>query len=162
MFGMKKSVDSTTQQLESSNAEVVVEVRDIKEHLVSAYEESKRQRATIDKLNSRVESLNEIKVKYDATLVTLEEYSNRIEEEKGRNLGLTETIDHKNEVIAKLNEQINNYKIAGNVYERDRSKIEAQVRRECLAEVIQVIGKMKGNLSKQKVIDLLKSLKGWR
>lgn len=147
-----------TQPVESTTAAVTVEVKDIKEHLVDAYEESKKQRQTIDRLNGIIDRLNEIKMKYDATLVTLDEYSKRIEEEKGRNVGLTEKIESKNYEIENLREQVNNFKIAKNNYDRERSKIEHEIKVEQLDELKDMVGSMKGHISKQMIIDLLNSI----
>lgn len=144
-----------TQLVESTTTAVTVEVKDIKEHLVDAYEESKKQRRTIDRLNGIIDNLNEIKMKYDATLVTLDEYSNRIEEEKGRNIGLTEKIESKNHEIENLREQVNNFKIAKNNYDRERSKIEREIKVEQLDRLKTIVAGTKGHISKAIIINLL-------
>ena len=49
-----------------------VEVRDLKEYLVKDFEQIKEYEQLIDALNEKIEELNKIKIKYDATLITLE------------------------------------------------------------------------------------------
>lgn len=57
----------------------VVPVRDIKQYLVDEYERCNKLELTIKQQEEIIEILQETKLKYDASLVTLEEYKNRIE-----------------------------------------------------------------------------------
>lgn len=132
-----------------------IQVRDLKEYLVKDFEQIKTSEQIIENLKSQIEELNKIKIKYDATLITLEEFDARVLREKDKNIKLEQQIKEKNEEIAKLNEEKNNClireRIANDKIENTKDFIISKFKEQ----LKQVISSAKGTLSKKKVIDLI-------
>lgn len=132
-----------------------IQVRDLKEYLVKDFEQIKTSEQIIENLKSQIEELNKIKIKYDATLITLEEFDARVLREKEKNIKLEQQIKEKNEEIAKLNEEKNNClireRIANDKIENTKDFIISKFKEQ----IKQVIDVQKGTLSKKKIIDLI-------
>lgn len=132
-----------------------IQVRDLKEYLVNDFEQIKTSEQIIENLKSQIEELNKIKIKYDATLITLEEFDARVLREKDKNIKLEQQIKEKNEEIAKLNEEKNNClireRIANDKIENTKDFIISKFKEQ----IKQVINVQKGTLSKKKIIDLI-------
>lgn len=147
---------SKKNELVVRNSEIQsIQVRDLKEYLVKDFEQIKTSEQIIENLKSQIEELNKIKIKYDATLITLEEFDTRVLREKEKNIKLEQQIKEKNEEIAKLNEEKNNClireRIANDKIENTKDFIILKFKEQ----IKQVINVQKGKLSKKKVIDLI-------
>lgn len=147
---------SKKNELVVKNNEIqTIQVRDLKEYLVKDFEQIKTSEQIIENLKSQIEELNKIKIKYDATLITLEEFDARVLREKEKNIKLEQQIKEKNEEIAKLNEEKNNClireRIANDKIENTKDFIISKFKEQ----IKQVINVQKGILSKKKVIDLI-------
>lgn len=147
---------SKKNELVVKNNEIqTIQVRDLKEYLVKDFEQIKTSEQIIENLKNQIEELNKIKIKYDATLITLEEFDARVLREKDKNVKLEQQIKVKNEEIAKLNEEKNNClireKIANDKIENTKDFIISELKEQ----IKQVINNTKGTLSKKKVIDLI-------
>lgn len=147
---------SKKNELVVRNSEIQpIQVRDLKEYLVKDFEQIKTSEQIIENLKSQIEELNKIKIKYDATLITLEEFDARVLREKEKNIKLEQQIKEKNEEIARLNEEKNNClireKIANDKIENTKDFIISKFKEQ----IKQVINVQKGMLSKKKVIDLI-------
>ncbi len=147
---------SKKNELVVRNSEIQpIQVRDLKEYLVKDFEQIKTSEQIIENLKSQIEELNKIKIKYDATLITLEEFDARVLREKEKNIKLEQQIKEKNEEIAKLNEEKNNClireRIANDKIENTKDFIISKFKEQ----IKQVINVQKGILSKKKVIDLI-------
>ena len=130
-------------------------MRDLKEYLVKDFEQIKEYEQLIDALNEKIEELNKIKIKYDATLITLEEFDARVLREKDKNIKLEQQISKKNEEIAKLNEEKNNClireKIANDKIENSKDFIISEFKEQLKSKIT----KTKGVVSKQKIISII-------
>lgn len=147
---------SKKNELVVRNSEIQpIQVRDLKEYLVKDFEQIKTSEQIIENLKSQIEELNKIKIKYDATLITLEEFDARVLREKDKNIKLEQQIKEKNEEIAKLNEEKNNClireRIANDKIENTKDFIISKFKEQ----IKQVINVQKGTLSKKKIIDLI-------
>ena len=147
---------SKKNELVVRNSEIQsIQVRDLKEYLVKDFEQIKTSEQIIESLKSQIEELNKIKIKYDATLITLEEFDARVLREKEKNIKLEQQIKEKNEEIAKLNEEKNNClireRIANDKIENTKDFIISKFKEQ----IKQVINVQKGTLSKKKIIDLI-------
>nr|DAX84775.1 MAG TPA: hypothetical protein [Caudoviricetes sp.] len=147
---------SKKNELVVKNNEIqTIQVRDLKEYLVNDFEQIKTSEQIIENLKSQIEELNKIKIKYDATLITLEEFDARVLREKEKNIKLEQQIKEKNEEIAKLNEEKNNClireRIANDKIENTKDFIISKFKEQ----IKQVINEQKGTLSKKKIIDLI-------
>lgn len=147
---------SKKNELVVKNNEIqTIQVRDLKEYLVRDFEQIKTCEQIIENLKFRIEELNEIKIKYDATLITLEEFDARVLREKEKNVKLEQQIKEKNEEIAKLNEEKNNCLIRERIANDKIENTKDFIISEFKEQIKQVINVQKGTLSKKKVIDLI-------
>lgn len=161
MFG-KEEVLEETEELEIADEPEEqlpqVPVRDIKAYLVDEYELSKRQRSKINWQQEQIEVLEETKTKYEATLVTLDEYSNRLKEKDREIQSLENKISDKKIEIDELNERINTLRI--NEYQKDEYRLEVtnETRLEMGEELSSMVDDHKGVLAKDKVKDWITEL----
>lgn len=147
---------SKKNELVVRNSEIQpIQVRDLKEYLVKDFEQIKTSEQIIENLKSQIEELNKIKIKYDATLITLEEFDARVLREKEKNIKLEQQIKEKNEEIAKLNEEKNNCLIRERIANDKIENTKDFIISEFKEQIKQVINVQKGTLSKKKVIDLI-------
>lgn len=147
---------SKKNELVVRNSEIQpIQVRDLKEYLVKDFEQIKTSEQIIENLKSQIEELNKIKIKYDATLITLEEFDARVLREKEKNIKLEQQIKEKNEEIAKLNEEKNNCLIRERIANDKIENTKDFIISEFKERIKQVINVQKGMLSKKKVIDLI-------
>ena len=147
---------SKKNELVVRNSEIQpIQVRDLKEYLVKDFEQIKTSEQIIENLKSQIEELNKIKIKYDATLITLEEFDARVLREKEKNIKLEQQIKEKNEEIAKLNEEKNNCLIRERIANDKIENTKDFIISEFKEQIKQVINVQKGKLSKKKVIDLI-------
>lgn len=147
---------SKKNELVVRNSEIQpIQVRDLKEYLVKDFEQIKTSEQIIENLKFQIEELNKIKIKYDATLITLEEFDARVLREKEKNIKLEQQIKEKNEEIAKLNEEKNNCLIRERIANDKIENTKDFIISEFKERIKQVINVQKGMLSKKKVIDLI-------
>ena len=147
---------SKKNELVVKNNEIqTIQVRDLKEYLVKDFEQIKTSEQIIENLKSQIEELNKIKIKYDATLITLEEFDARVLREKDKNVRLEQQIKVKNEEIAKLNEEKNNCLIRERIANDKIENTKDFIISEFKEQIKQVINVQKGTLSKKKIIDLI-------
>lgn len=147
---------SKKNELVVRNSEIQpIQVRDLKEYLVKDFEQIKTSEQIIENLKSQIEELNKIKIKYDATLITLEEFDARVLREKEKNIKLEQQIKEKNEEIAKLNEEKNNCLIRERIANDKIENTEDFIISKFKEQIKQVINVQKGTLSKKKIIDLI-------
>ncbi len=147
---------SKKNELVVRNSEIQpIQVRDLKEYLVKDFEQIKTSEQIIENLKSQIEELNKIKIKYDATLITLEEFDARVLREKDKNVRLEQQIKVKNEEIAKLNEEKNNCLIRERIANDKIENTKDFIISEFKEQIKQVINVQKGTLSKKKIIDLI-------
>ena len=135
-----------------------IKVRDLKEYLVKDFGEIKIKEQTIDKLESEIDELKKIEIKYNATLITLEEFNARILREKDKNIRLEQKITEKNKEIAKLNEEKNSCLIREQIAIDKIENTKDFVIPEFKEKIKKVIDNTKGNLSKKKVIELIDNI----
>jgi hypothetical protein len=135
-----------------------IKVRDLKEYLVKDFEEIKTKEQTIDKLESEIDELKKIEIKYNATLITLEEFNARVLREKDKNVRLEQKITEKNKEIAQLNEEKNNCLIREKIAIDKIENTKDFVIPEFKEKIKKVIDNTKGNLSKKKVIELIDNI----
>lgn len=147
---------SKKNELVVRNSEIQsIQVRDLKEYLVKDFEQIKTSEQIIENLKNQIEELNKIKIKYDATLITLEEFDARVLREKEKNIKLEQQIKEKNEEIAKLNEEKNNCLIRERIANDKIENTKDFIISEFKGQIKQVINVQKGTLSKKKIIDLI-------
>ena len=134
---------------------VSIAVPDIKQYLVNEYERVEGLKAKLEEYEQKLEEAEELKFKYDATLVTLDEYSKRlkqaddnIEKEKQR------VVNARNET-AKAKDELNTIKIKLHDTALTKEAMKDEIIEEFKAELKEKVSNYKGNLSKKYVFWLI-------
>lgn len=166
MISLLKKRISKKQQTNSELENIkLIAIPDIREYMIQGYkeiEQVKQEREQIEKSrNNYKQEAEKFEKLYDATLITLNEFKRRdsrntdtIERLKNR-LEEEETFreqDNKNkeDEINKLQEKII-------VLDNKIRKAENTIKEETKVELVKLINKEKGNLSKKRVIEIIKS-----
>lgn len=134
---------------------VSVAVPDIKQYLVNEYERVEGLKAKLEEYETKLEEATELKFKYDATLVTLDEYSKRlkqaddnIEKEKQR------VVNARNET-AKAKDELNTLKIKMHDAALTKDEMKEEIIDGLKATLKEKVSNYKGNLSKKHVLWLI-------
>lgn len=134
---------------------ITVAVPDIKEYLVREYEKVNELKQYVENLENELEQAKEVEVKYEATLVTLDEYSKRIKltenklvEEKGR------VVVAQREIRAYIDE-VNTYKIRLHDAALTKEAIRDEIVSEFKNNLVENFNAVKGNLSKSIVAKII-------
>lgn len=156
-----------------------VTVADIKQYLVDEFQNTNKQQKEIDELKDKIKKSLETELKYETTLVTLDEYKNRLEEREKRINKLEKDIQNLENKLRKENELKNdeilkNRKV-NNLYDelnksfdkKVKEKVsskESEIRKEeylkyktNIKNIITTIENYKGNISKTKIIEIINS-----
>lgn len=138
----------------------VVSVPDIKEYLVREYERVEELRRENERLREQVEQSRELQLKYDAALVTLDEYSKRqeiakieLQREKERTAAARREAD-------KYRDTVNTYKIQFNNAAITKEQIRDEIIADVKNDIIEKISNFKGNLSKTIVREIIAGFGG--
>lgn len=145
------------EKVEEKN-EVVVAVRDIQEYLVDEYEKVKTLKRRLEDKESTIERLRETELKYHATLVTLDEFDRRLKENEKVMENLVSKVEHKDYEIRNVSDELNTHKILLNRAKVSESQTTEKARNETLLEILGEVEKIKGQISKVRIVQLLKSL----
>lgn len=158
-----------------------VTVADIKQYLVDEFQNTNKQQKEIEELKDKLKKSLETELKYETTLVTLDEYKNRLEEKEKRITKLEKDIENlenklKKENELKNNEILKNRKV-NNLYDElsksfnkkleDKFKTEKQKilkeqdlkYKNNINNIITTIENLKGNISKSKIIEIINEVK---
>ena len=134
---------------------VSVAVPDIKQYLVNEYERVEGLKAKLIEYETKLEEAEELKFKYDATLVTLDEYSKRlkqaddnIEKEKQK------VVNARNET-AKAKDELNTIKIKLHDTALTKEAMKDEIIEEFKVELKEKVSNYKGNLSKKYIFWLI-------
>ena len=161
-----------------------VTISDIKQYLVDEFKKSDNQQKQIEELKDKLKSALELEIKYNATLITLDEYKKRLEDREKRIIKLDKDIEKLQKEVIKIEEQKNNeilkYKKLDIEYIKLKNSFDEEVdnkansikkilskehhmevlkinkqKEEFIKEKINTIKSKKGTLSKAKVIEIL-------
>ncbi len=133
----------------------VIAVPDIKEYLVKEYERVQELKFQNEQLREQLEQARELQLKYDAALVTLDEYSKRqelakieLQREKDKTARARQEADNCRDLV-------NTYKIQFNNAAVTKEQIREEIISEVKADIIEKISEVKGNLSKTLVCKII-------
>lgn len=139
-----------------------ISIPDIKQYLVEEFNNTSQLQKEVYKLQDDLKKCAETEVKYQATLLTLDEYRNRVKEKEARIKKLDNDIEKLQEELKAekelKNSKILEYKKLNEVYNKLNSKFEKESINKAklmVKEKIKEIQDLKGNISKQKIIDIL-------
>ena len=133
-----------------------IPVRDLKEYLVKDFQKIKEDEMIISNLKDRIDELEQIEIKYNATLITLEEFDSRIAREKEKVIKLEDKILGYKEEIKKLEEEKNNCIIKEKQALDKLNNARETIINEYQDKLIDYINSEKGQLSKKKICEIIK------
>ena len=153
----KKTEIVPLQEVDEKKQEIAtVQVRDIKQYLVDEYDRAKKLEERNNYLRHELDLAEELKLKYDASLVLLDEYKARLESYEKKFSEKDKEIEKYQENFRKAKEEVNDYKITLSRTALTKDEIKAEVVSEIKADIIRRIQNHKGNLSKASAIELVK------
>ena len=138
----------------------VIAVPDIKDYLVKEYERVNELKFQNEMLREQVESAKEVQIKYDATLVTLDEYSKRLQIAKLENQREIERTEKARQEADRQRDLVNSYKIQFNNAAVTKEQIKDEIISEVKNGLIEQISNFKGNLSKTIVREIIAGFGG--
>ena len=133
----------------------VIAVPDIKEYLVREYERVNELRLQNEELRNQVEQGRELQLKYDAALVTLDEYAKRQEMAKLELQREKVRTDNARREADNYRDQVNSYKIQLNNAALTKEQIKDEIIAGVKADIIEKINSIRGNLSKKFVCEII-------
>lgn len=143
-----------------------IAIPDLKQYLVKGYEEIREVKKEKEELKEKLEIAKKYKDLYDSSLVTLDEFKKRDEENKEMQTKLEKKINEKENEISNLKEQVNTYKILEIEINKKIENIKRIKReeksngiKEYKEKLIQDINNTKGNISKSKLFSIINSIK---
>lgn len=148
-------------ELTVKNQEVQsIQVRDLKEYLVKDFEQIKDNEIEISRLKDKIEELEKIEIKYNATLITLEEFDSRIAREKEKTIKLEEKNNRYKEEIKILEEQKNNCIIREKQALDKINNVKETILTDYKKILISHIQNTKGTLSKKRLCEIIEAVEG--
>ena len=137
-----------------------VRIPDIKEYLVQEYERSQKLYQQNEDLRMKLQEAEEVKLKYDASLVTLSEYKARLDRQERTIEAKNAEVDRIKQDMAVLRDELNNYKIRFSQASLTKEELRGEVAQEIKDGLIQSVYGQKGTLSKDRVIRMIKNYGG--
>ena len=139
-----------------------IKVPDLKQYLVNGYEEIRQVKKENIELENQLEEEKKNKQLYEGALVTLSEFQQRDKDNKNEIDRLKNKIKEKEQEINNIKSQLNTYKIRQIEYDKReknfKNEINENVKRKINIlkdNICNKIKNTKGNLSKDKVIDIV-------
>ena len=157
---MSKLMSLFKPRTPAANEVSVIAVPDIKDYLVREYERVNELKAENERLREQIEQARELKLKYDAALVTLDEYSKRQEISKSELKREQEKTARARQEADNCRDIVNTYKIQLNNAAVTRDQIKDEIISEVKNGLIEQISNYKGNLSKTIVREIIAGFGG--
>ena len=132
-----------------------VRVADIKSYLVDEFKLSKELNNENKKLKKDLKKAEEISQKYDLTLITLEEYKDRIKDKNKEISNLEQEIKKLNESIKLLTNERNDLKLKTKNIDLQIDKIKKDAIKNFKKDITQNIKNAKGHLTKDIVVEIV-------
>ena len=139
-----------------------IKVPDLKQYLVNGYEEIRQVKKENIELENQLEEEKKNKQLYEGALVTLSEFRQRDKDNKNEIDRLKNKIKEKEQEINNINSQLNTYKIRQIEYDKREKNLKNEINENVKRKInilkdniCSKIKNTKGNLSKDKVIDIV-------
>ena len=139
-----------------------IKVPDLKQYLVNGYEEIRQVKKENIELENQLEEEKKNKQLYEGALVTLSEFQQRDKDNKNEIDRLKNKIKEKEHEINNINSQLNTYKIKQIEYDKREKNLKNEINENVKRKInilkdniCNKIKNTKGNLSKDKVIDIV-------
>ena len=145
-----------------------IKVPDLKQYLVNGYEEIRQVKKENIELESQLEEEKKNKQLYEGAWVTLSEFQQRDKDNKNEINRLKNKIKEKEQEINNINSQLNTYKIRQIEYDKREKNLKNEINENVKRKInilkdniCNKIKNTKGNLSKDKVIDIVYKEAEW-
>ncbi len=138
-----------------ASEEVIVAVPDIKEYLVKEYERVNDLKLINEGLQQQLEKTKETEIKYDAAMVTLDEYSKRLKQSEREIIGWENRVKSLEHKLRDARNEINSYKIKFNEVAVTKEEIKAEIIEEVKKALILTFQNHKGALSKKSACEII-------
>lgn len=135
-----------------------VKVADIKQYLVDEYKLTKELDKENKKLRKEIDNLKITEQKYDLTLITLDEYKNRISDKNEEIKELNNKLKSLKDELKFVKDEKNTLIIENKKLQRDNEKVIKDFKKDYKKVLIEEIQSTKGALSKAKVYGILDRL----
>ena len=139
-----------------------IKVPDLKQYLVNGYEEIRQVKKEYIELENQLEEEKKNKQLYEGALVTLSEFQQSDKDNKNEINRLKNKIKEKEQEINNVNSQLNTYKIRQIEYDKREKNLKNEINENVKRKInilkdniCNKIKNTKGNLSKDKVIDIV-------
>jgi len=136
---------------------ITVLVPDIKQYLVDEYDAARKRELHITALEEKLETTKELEMKYKATLVTLEEYKNRLADKDKQIEGIKRKKELMADRLKSTSDELNSEKLLNIKIGRTADEITANIDGKLRKAIIDEISHTKGNISKDQVIGIVKN-----
>lgn len=134
-----------------------ISVPDIKEYLVKEYERSLSLESQVDELNAKLLEAYNYKIKLDAALVTIDEYSKRIVRKEEKISRQNDEIQRMQEEVARVNNELNSYRIRMHDAALTKRELANEIVADTKTAIIEGLNNHKGNLSKASACIIVKN-----
>ena len=138
--------------------ELQIRVPDIKEYLVREYEAAKDRELEIERLENEIEAGKELKIKYDAAMVTLKEYKDRLDNEETKRDKLRQEIAKERAARHEAQDNQNSYKIRFHELNRTKDELRDEVIGDVKKTIKEALLSHKGNLSKKAIAEIIDNI----
>lgn len=133
-----------------------VSVADIKQYLVDEFDNSKKLQNEVYHLQDELKKAKEYEVKYNLSLVTLDNYKERVTNVNERNKQLESQIKSFQNTIKQDKYEIADLKLENKKMEKYINNIEKNIRKDIIKEYREKIAELKGHITKANILTLLK------
>lgn len=135
-----------------------VKIADIKQYLVDEYKLTRELDKENKSLRKELDDAKVVEDKYQLTLITLDEYKERLKDRKEDIELLKKEKQALKDDLKILKDEKNTLIIANKKLQKDSEKIINDFKKEYTNRIIQEIKKTKGNLSKQKICEIIERI----
>ena len=142
-----------------------IKVPDLKQYLLNGYKEIREVKNQNEQLQLKLEEESKYKLLYDGTLVTLEEFKKREDENKKQINNIQTKLNEKQEELYKLYDLVNTYKIKQLEIDEQLKNMDKVIKDnidssiiDFKEKIIEAIKNTKGNISKDKVCNLIQRM----
>ena len=133
-----------------------VSVADIKQYLVDELNDNRKQQKQIYVLQDELKKAKEYEVKYNLSLVTLDEYKKRVQEGKDRIKELESQIKTFQNTIKEKTYEINSLQLENKKMEKYCQNIEKEDKKKFIKEYKEKINNLKGHIKKDELLKLFR------
>lgn len=140
------------------NGEVMIPTKDITHYLVQEFETQEKQKSIIERLEEQLEYAREQNTKYEAGQVLIGQYKKREDEMSKKYERLKEQRENDKREHRSVLSMLEMYKLERVKKLEDFNEAKREAMCEIIEQAAQAFAKHKGNLSKDKAIEIIENI----